>query len=251
MLRTGGRLAFALCLAACSDAGPRALDGLDAAVETQSSPAVEPFDAASCDPLRFESTLDASAANVAAALDQNCFHSGAGRRELVIEALCAHEASCGLDRKGDCRVEYETEWRERQRPHGLSVPCADALLDSMSCLAQARCEAPQECEIASQRAETECDPNTPRGPACPPLPEDRELTKGPIPDDAINDAGMLDETRVPDFVPVWDQSGEKIAGYVRHCAIRTGGAIPVYAEDLKTVVGHMLPNRGFVPGPLP
>jgi hypothetical protein len=60
---------------------------------------------------------------------------------------------------------------------------------------------------------------------CPPLPDDRELTKAPIPEDAINDAGMYDETRIPNFIPALDRSGE-IAGYVRYCAIRAGGAVP-------------------------
>jgi hypothetical protein len=86
---------------------------------------------------------------------------------------------------------------------------------------------------------------------CPPLPDDRERTKGPLPEDAANDAGMLvDETRIPDFIPALDRSGE-IAGYVRYCAIRAGGAVPVYADDLTTRVGHMIPNRGFVPGDPP
>jgi hypothetical protein len=86
-------------------------------------------------------------------------------------------------------------------------------------------------------------------PSCPPLPEDR-ATKGPIPEGAIDDAGRLDESRVPDFIPALDQQGE-IAGYVRYCGIRAGGAVPVYADDLRTPVGYMIPGRGFVPGPLP
>jgi len=46
-------------------------------------------------------------------------------------------------------------------------------------------------------------------------------------------------------------SRREIAGYLRYCAIRAGGAILVYGDDLETVVGHMLPGRGFVAGALP
>jgi hypothetical protein len=96
-----------------------------------------------------------------------------------------------------------------------------------------------------------CDPNAllPGAATCPPLREDREPTAGPIPEGAFTDAGTYDETRIPDFIPALDHGGS-VAGYVRWCAIRTGGAIPVYADNLKTVVGHMIPNKGFVPGAL-
>lgn len=160
--------------------------------------------------------------------------------------------TCSVSHKGDCRAEYEASWQARLQPRGLSVPCADALLDSMSCLAQARCSDAHACDVASKRAETMCDPNAPvlGAPMCPPLPDDRAWTKGPIPDDAISDAGRLDESRIPDFIPALDRNGE-IAGYVRYCAIQTGGAVAVYADDLETVVGHMLPGQGFVAGDLP
>jgi hypothetical protein len=256
-------VALALGLAACGPDDARDPDKLDAAAEAHSSPSAagmfdpanspaDMFDPASCDPLGLEETLDPTPANIARALDQHCFNSGAGRRALVIGALCARDMGCGVSHTKDCRAEYEARWQDRQRPLGLSVPCADALLDSMSCLAQARCDNAHACDAASERAEAKCDPNAPilGAPMCPPLPEDRELTKGPIPEGAINDAGMLDETLVPDFIPALDHDGE-IAGYVRYCAIHAGGAIPVYGDDLETVVGHMLPGQGFVAGPLP
>jgi hypothetical protein len=253
LFRAARTMALAFGLAACGDEDvPRADETLDATVDVESPVAtIEPVDAASCDPLAFEQTLEASPANVAAALQQRCFNTGEGRRVLVIDALCAHDAMCGFSHADDCRDEYESRWQERLRPRGLTVPCMDAMLDSMSCTAQVSCGDTKTCKAASVRAETECDPNIPRGPRCPPLPNDRELTKGPIPDDAINDAGMRDETRIPDFVPVWDQSGEAVAGYVRYCAIGAGGAIPVYDDDLETIVGYMIPGRGFVPGALP
>jgi hypothetical protein len=263
MVHARNRRAFtvtlALGLAACGHDGQdghddaRDPDVLDAAVDAHASPSTDDsFDAASCDPLGLEQPLDPTPVNIASALDQHCFNSGAGRRALVFVALCAHDMACGVSHTKDCRAEYEAHWQEGLRPRGRSVPCADALLDSMSCLAQARCDDAHACDAASDRAKAACDPNAPilGAPMCPPLPEDRELTKGPIPEDAINDAGMLDESRVPDFIPALDQSGE-IAGYVRYCAIHAGGAIPVYADDLKTVLGHMIPGRGFVPGALP
>lgn len=218
------------------------------------SEAREPVDAAapSCDPSGLESELEPSAENVERALQQDCFHSGEGRRKLVIEALCQRDLTCAKTDGADCRADREAAWQKRLRPRGLSVPCADALLDAMSCLAQAGCSDSRACDAADQRAKVACDANTPLpgSPMCPPLPTDRALTKGPIPQDAVDDNGRLDESRVPDFIPALNQQGE-IAGYVRHCAIASGGAITVYADDLKTQVGHMIPGQGFVPGPLP
>jgi hypothetical protein len=248
-------IAVALGLAACGD-GDRPASA-DAAADASSSRYdaawADDYDAASCDPLAFEGEVDASAANIAAALDPHCFHSGAARRELVIEALCNHERECKVTHTEDCRVEYETCWQEvMSRENGLPVPCMDALCDAMGCLAQASCGDARACDSAKARADAVCDPNTPDGPMCPPLPDDRQPTKGPLPEDAANDAGMLaDETRIPDFIPALDRRSGEIAGYVRLCAIRAGGAVPVYADDLTTLVGHMIPNRGFVPGDVP
>lgn len=244
-------MAVALGLTACGD--EQRTRSADAATDASSAGYfADDYDAASCDPLAFEKALDASAANIAAALEQQCFHSGAARRALVIEALCAHETVCGLEHTKDCRSAYETCWQDGvQSGNGLGVPCMDALLDAMSCLAQASCNDARACASANARADAVCDPNTPHGPMCPPLPDDREWTKGPLSDEAINDAGMYDETRIPDFIPVWDRSGENIAGYVRFCARMGGGAVPVYADDLTTVVGHMVPGQGFVAGDLP
>ena len=243
-----------LCLTACVDDERPASN---AAIDADSAPLVkdssaDDYDAASCDPLAFEKELDASAANITAALDPRCFHSGVARRALVLEALCAHDMECASGEPQDCRMEYEACWQEGVvRQNGLSVPCMDALLDALSCMAQASCGDARACASANERADAACNPNTPRGTECPPLPDDREWTRGPIPEDAITDAGMYDETRIPDFIPVWDRSGENIAGYVRFCARLGGGAEPVYADDLTTVVGHMIPGEGFVSGPLP
>jgi hypothetical protein len=243
-------------LTACRHRDTSNLDDRDAGIDAEASPSVfdtaDMFDAATCDPLGLNESLESTPDNIARALDPKCFHSGAGRRALVIEALCTHDKACSIHHSKDCRSEYEAQWQERLHPNGLSVPCADALLDAMSCRAEASCEDARYCASATKRAEIKCDPSAPilGAPMCPPLPLDRELTKGPIPEDAINDAGIIDETRVPDFIPALDPQGE-IAGYVRYCALHAGGAVDVYADDLKTVVGHMVPGKGFVPGALP
>jgi hypothetical protein len=251
-----GTVVLAAGLTACHHRDPGPLDERDAGIDADAAPSVfdtaDIFDAAICDPLGLDQALESTPDNIARALDPKCFHSGAGRRALVIEALCRHDNACSIRHAKDCRSEYEAEWQDRLHPNGLSVPCADALLDAMSCRAQASCDGARSCISATERADMKCDPNRPVEGAlmCPPLPVDRELTKGPLPDEAINDAGMVDETRVPDFIPALNQQGE-LAGYVRYCALRAGGAIEVYADDLRTVVGHMIPGKGFVPGALP
>jgi hypothetical protein len=66
---------------------------------------------------------------------------------------------------------------------------------------------------------------------------------------------------VPDFIPALARDGTTIAGYVPKASlIESGGVIPgtpsnppqaspdpVYADDLTTLVGHMVPGVGFVP----
>jgi len=256
ILARHGVAGFLIALVGCGHevtSDPPRVQELDASPPSVVEPG-ERLDAAapSCDPLGLETELEVSPENIALALEQDCFHSGEGRRKLVIEALCQRDLRCGKKGAADCRAEYEADWQKRLRPRGFSVPCADALLDAMSCLAQARCDDARACDDADGRAETTCDPNVPLpgAPVCPPLPEGRAPTKGPIPADATDDAGRIDESRVPDFIPAFNRQGE-IAGYVRYCAISTGGAVPVYADDLTTLVGYMVPGTGFVPCPLP
>lgn len=79
-------------------------------------------------------------------------------------------------------------------------------------------------------------------------------SKGTLPPPGLN--GEIDMARTPDFVAVAG-SDEGIAGYVRReylfpmPSTTTNPAEiqswPVYAEDLSTVVGHMVPGKGFVP----
>lgn len=60
--------------------------------------------------------------------------------------------------------------------------------------------------------------------------------------------GAIDPSAVPDFVSVAGNNG--IVGYVPKAVVLepTGDeAIPVVGEDLQTVVGHLVPGKGFVP----
>jgi hypothetical protein len=83
-------------------------------------------------------------------------------------------------------------------------------------------------------------------------------TKGPIPPAAFV-ANGIDAALVPDFVPVWGRDGTTVAGYIPK-AYLLGSTMPtvtssrpeadiapVYGDDLTTLVGHMYPDRGFVP----
>lgn len=80
-------------------------------------------------------------------------------------------------------------------------------------------------------------------------------TFGPIPDSAFTVGQPIDQNQVPDFVAVSDRAGN-VAGYVRREDLldkpgtKPGpgvGVKTVYASDLKTIVGSMVPNKGFVP----
>jgi hypothetical protein len=80
-----------------------------------------------------------------------------------------------------------------------------------------------------------------------------KLLKGAIPPAAFG----LDLDLVPDFVPALDRQG-RIVGWISKYelepapvsagdAIAPGQPSPVYADDLKTVVGQMFDDKGFVP----
>jgi hypothetical protein len=98
----------------------------------------------------------------------------------------------------------------------------------------------------------------------------RQPTKGPIPENAAqSQGGAINEALVPDFVSVWGgPDGETIVGYspkdlLLNPTTGAGGTpenppqelpVPVYGEDLTTLVGNMVPGHGFVPlgaSPLP
>jgi hypothetical protein len=90
----------------------------------------------------------------------------------------------------------------------------------------------------------------------------RMPTKGPIPDNASPpQGGPTYGALVPDFVSALTQDGVTIAGYVPKRYLigpfdRLPGTPsnppqdapqPVFADDLTTLVGHMVPGSGFVP----
>jgi hypothetical protein len=60
--------------------------------------------------------------------------------------------------------------------------------------------------------------------------------------------GAVDASSAPDFIAVAGQ-GPGIVGYARRQDVLSPSdkAFPVYADDLRTVVGQMVPGKGFVP----
>jgi hypothetical protein len=90
----------------------------------------------------------------------------------------------------------------------------------------------------------------------------RKPTKGPMPDNATPpQGGSIFGSLVPDFVPALARDGTTIAGYIpKRYLIGPFDPLPgtpsnppqdepqpVYADDLTTLVGHMVPGSGFVP----
>lgn len=77
-------------------------------------------------------------------------------------------------------------------------------------------------------------------------------TVGPIPHDAFAPNATMNVALIPDFVPALDRDGDQ-AGYVRKedLGAYNGKAdtdpMPVYENDLVTVVGHMYAGIGYVP----
>ena len=68
-------------------------------------------------------------------------------------------------------------------------------------------------------------------------------------------AGDVDPSAVPDFV-AYAGRADRIIGWVpkeylldpgAHCRGPQCDPIPVYADDLRTLIGHDVPDRGFVP----
>lgn len=78
-------------------------------------------------------------------------------------------------------------------------------------------------------------------------------TRGPIPPEAFpRDGGAIDRSVVPDFVPALGPDGAVVGWVSKELAVPEADsaardAIPVYADDLETIVGHMVRGRGFVP----
>jgi hypothetical protein len=76
------------------------------------------------------------------------------------------------------------------------------------------------------------------------------FSRGPVPDSARRPNGEIDLSQVPDFIPALD--GDRQAGWIWAAAVLPPEGeprvdiVPVYADDLVTVVGHMYPGVGFV-----
>ncbi len=80
--------------------------------------------------------------------------------------------------------------------------------------------------------------------ACSALPQ--AGSKGTMPPPGPN--GQIDASTVPDFVGV--AGAEGVVGYVAKDAVLNDPGDqtwPVYGDDLRTVVGQLMPGRGFVP----
>lgn len=86
----------------------------------------------------------------------------------------------------------------------------------------------------------------------------RAPTKGIIPPEAFR-AGTTDLALVPDYVVALGRDGNAVGYVQREAALGLAPnsvdalgrpmapTIPVYGEDLVTIVGYMVPDRGFVP----
>lgn len=85
--------------------------------------------------------------------------------------------------------------------------------------------------------------------ACSPL-----ASKGTMPPPALN--GQVDVSAAPDFIAVAGGNGG-VTGYVPKAYLFPQPTtavgrpeepdIPVFGEDLRTLIGHMVPGKGFVP----
>jgi hypothetical protein len=79
-------------------------------------------------------------------------------------------------------------------------------------------------------------------------------TKGTVPPPPPG-GGLVDPQNYPDYIGAWNREGTAIAGYVPKACLFPGtisgqgqaASCPVYAADLLTLVGHMVPDKGFVP----
>lgn len=81
-------------------------------------------------------------------------------------------------------------------------------------------------------------------------------TKGPVPREAAVPGQAIDPNAVPDYVSVLGRDGT-IVGYspkdlILNPQVAPGflgqpHSIPVYGDDLRTLVGQLVPDRGFVP----
>ena len=69
-----------------------------------------------------------------------------------------------------------------------------------------------------------------------------------MPESARNVDGSIDRSQIPDFIPAADGNGT--AGWIASSDVYGPDRpeiMSVLADDMVTVVGHMYPDRGFVP----
>lgn len=77
-----------------------------------------------------------------------------------------------------------------------------------------------------------------------------EPSRGPVPESAWRADGTIDLTQVPDFIPATD--GDETVGWIsRDDAFPSSGTrrdpLPVYGDDLRTIVGDYVGGAGYVP----
>jgi hypothetical protein len=77
----------------------------------------------------------------------------------------------------------------------------------------------------------------------------RAPTKGRIPSDASSNDGAIYDALWPDFVATYGRDGETVAGYIPKADLlgKHDAPLPVYGEDLQTLVGYQVAGQGFVP----
>jgi hypothetical protein len=76
-------------------------------------------------------------------------------------------------------------------------------------------------------------------------------TRGPIPDEAFSlTGGPINRDLVPDYIPALGPDGAAVGWVSKELAIPVVAGddplIPVFADDLRTVVGHMVAGHGYV-----
>ena len=78
----------------------------------------------------------------------------------------------------------------------------------------------------------------------------RAPTKGPVPTNGSGSSGETYDALWPDFISTYGRDGVSIAGYIPKEYLLPGShdePMPVYGEDLKTLVGYQVAGEGFVP----
>jgi hypothetical protein len=77
--------------------------------------------------------------------------------------------------------------------------------------------------------------------------------RGPIPEAAFPaEGGPIDRILVPDYIPALGQDGQPVGWVSKELAVPVVDEgnrqlIPVFGDDLRTVVGHMVAGYGFAP----